>query len=90
MKNIPTDTGVLKPKPGAHRLRNKIKAMKSEKAKSRKEGKRASLIERIKALKDGRPKSRKLRRLARILAKQTSGIGPEDFPAGGEGSEPKR
>jgi len=67
MKNIPTDTGGLKPKPVAQRLRNKIKALKSEKAKSRKEGKRASLIERITALKDGRPKSRKLRRLARIL-----------------------
>ena len=67
MKNIPTDTGGLKPQPLARRLRNKIKALKSEKAKSRKEGKRASLIERITALKDGRPKSRKLRRLARIL-----------------------
>ena len=63
--HIPTDTRGLKPK--AHRMRNKIKALKSEKAKSRKEGKRGSLLERIKALKDGRPKSRKLRRLARIL-----------------------
>jgi len=67
MKNIPIDTGGLKPKPGAHWSRNKIKALKSEKAKSRKEGKRASLIERITALTHGRPKSRKLRRLARIL-----------------------
>ena len=57
--HIPTDTRGLKPK--AH------KALKSEKAKSRKEGKRGSLLERISALKDGRPKSRKLRRLARIL-----------------------
>ncbi len=62
---IPTDIRGLKTK--AQRLRNKIKALKSEKAKSRKEGKRGSLLERITALKDGRPKSRKLRRLARIL-----------------------
>jgi len=67
LKNSIKSTGLKIPPPGAQRLRNKIKALKSEKAKSRKEGKRGSLLERIKALKDGRPKSRKLRRLARIL-----------------------
>ena len=62
---IPTDIRGMKPR--AQRLRNKIKALKSEKAKGQKEGKRGSLLERIVALKDGRPKSRKSRRLARIL-----------------------
>ncbi len=69
-------------KPKAQRLRNKIKAQKPEKARSQKERKRGSLLERITALKDGRPKSHKLKRLARILGnaslRDRSG---EDFPA---------